>query len=272
MTTRTEGQSRELKGRIAVAFASESLDLFALDAVTRLAASLHAEIAGIFVEDINLIRLAGLPVARAVSRSGAPQTLDVAEMERQLRTQAETVRVKFASLAERAGVRWSFAISRGSLAGEIVRAAGEGDIVVVGLTRRAVLAETMALGPARRRGVEPELQRRPIAVVFTGSAASQRALRLATTLSDTLAQPLTILLVAKDESSGAALKSEAQSLIAPRQARFQSLVDPTVAILRDATESAHAAILVIEQGAAILDPAAVELLNDALSCPSLIVR
>jgi len=196
MITRPRRPPREPRGRIAIAFGSESIDMVALDAVTRLAASLHAEIAGFFIEDINLIRLAGLPVARALSRSGAPQVLDVAEMERQLRAQAEAVRHQVSALAERAGVRWSFAVARGSFAGEIVRAAGEGDLVAFGLTRRAAFADSLAVGPAQPRGAEADRRKRPIVAIFTGSAAAERALKLAQTLSKMLDQPLSILLVA----------------------------------------------------------------------------
>jgi hypothetical protein len=87
-----------------------------------------------------------------------------------------------------------------------------------------------------------------------------------------LDQPLSILLVAKDEAMSEKLKEDAEALVAPRHPRFRHLVDPTVAMLRDAAEADRAAVLVIEQGAAILDPQAVQLLNNELSCPSLIVR
>jgi hypothetical protein len=87
-----------------------------------------------------------------------------------------------------------------------------------------------------------------------------------------LGQPLSILLVAPDEPMGAKLKESAEALVTPAHPRFRHLVDPTVAALRDAAEAEHAAVLVIEQGAATLDPQAVKMLNDELSCPSLIVR
>ena len=47
--------------RILVAVDASPHSLAALDAALRLAADLEAEIIGLFVEDINLLRLAGMP-------------------------------------------------------------------------------------------------------------------------------------------------------------------------------------------------------------------
>lgn len=262
----------EAKSRIAIAFASESVDVIALETVMRLAATLQAEITGLFVEDINLIRLASLPVSRALSRSGVPQALDVAEMERQLQAQAETVRHTMSAIAERAGVPWSFEVARGSLASEIVRAAAEGDLVALGITRRLLLAETLELSAGRRPREVSDRQARPIVTVFTGSPAAERALKLALSLSETMERPLVVFLVAKDDAAADKLRQSANTLLAPRKVRFRRLIDPTVAALRDAADAEHAALLLVEQGAATLDPAAVRLLNDELRCPSLIVR
>jgi nucleotide-binding universal stress UspA family protein len=193
-------------------------------------------------------------------------------MERQLHAQAEGVRQIVSALAQRAGVRWSFEVTRGTLAHEIARAAGEGDLVALGVTRRTVFAGAFGLGPTAPRRQEPERQKRPVLALFTGSAASTRALKLAATFAETLQRPLSVLLVAKDDASLTKLKEDAQALVKPRDVRFRRLIDPTVAAVRDAAEAERAEVLLIEQGATTLDSEAVRMLNDELSCPSLIVR
>ncbi len=250
--------------RLVVAFTAQGADPAALETLARLAASLHVEIEGLFVEDINLLRLAALPVARALSPSGTPMRLDVAEMERQLLAQAEAARRQIEALAARAGVRWHFAVARGQLAAEIMAAAGGVDMLALGLARRRFGAR---LPEPRRR-----LQTHPIAVVYSGSDAGKRALTLARLLARDLARPLFVLILAHDEKSAAALREEATAFLGGTPARFRHLVDPTVRALRDAAEAEAPAFLLIEQGSAVIDAEAVRMLNDELSCPSLIVR
>ncbi|MGD9028912.1 MAG: universal stress protein, partial [Anaerolineae bacterium] len=50
--------------RILIALDASSHSIAALRAAARLASSLEAELHGLFVEDINLLRAAGLPMAR----------------------------------------------------------------------------------------------------------------------------------------------------------------------------------------------------------------
>ena len=75
--------------RILVALDGSYHSLAALEAAAELAASLEAELHGLFVEDVNLLRVAGSPVAREVcypfSRTTRPNQRT---MERQLRAQA----------------------------------------------------------------------------------------------------------------------------------------------------------------------------------------
>jgi len=52
--------------RILVALDATEDSLTSLDLATRLAAKLRAELEGLFVEDINLLRMADLPCTRVV--------------------------------------------------------------------------------------------------------------------------------------------------------------------------------------------------------------
>ena len=60
-------EARELViRRILVALDASRHSLAALEAAAELAARLKAELVGLFVEDIDLLRLAGLPFAREI--------------------------------------------------------------------------------------------------------------------------------------------------------------------------------------------------------------
>ena len=100
--------------RILVALDASLHSLAALEAASELAEALKAELVGIYVEDINLLHLAGLPFAHEVSYlSVAVRQLDSPSMERELRVQAERARQVLAGVAGRRQLRWSFRVVRG---------------------------------------------------------------------------------------------------------------------------------------------------------------
>ena len=55
-------------------------------------------------------------------------------MQRQLRAQAQRARQALALLAERSDVSWSFRVARGAIAAELLSAAAEADLTILGKT------------------------------------------------------------------------------------------------------------------------------------------
>ncbi|MEJ2163975.1 MAG: hypothetical protein P8X90_00500 [Desulfobacterales bacterium] len=91
-----------------------------------LAERLEAELIGLFVEDINLLRVAGLPFVREISFfSPTLRRLESIEMEHQLRAQAEQMRRIVAQTAEQRGVSWQFRVTRGPVAAEVLAAGAD---------------------------------------------------------------------------------------------------------------------------------------------------
>jgi len=103
----------------------------ALDVVAEAAAALQAELLGLFLEDVELLRFAGLPFAREIGASTRSRGLDVQIMERQLRSEAETARRALATAAEGKLLRWSFRVERGSVEVQIRKALASADLVVL---------------------------------------------------------------------------------------------------------------------------------------------
>src|SRR5207253_4119602 len=112
--------------RIVVSLDAISETHATIEAAARLAVRWNAALHGVFVEDEDLLRLAGLPFARQVSLGAGAEALTVVQAARQLRALAETARRELAAAARRHDLRWSFEIVRGAAAaGAVATAAGD---------------------------------------------------------------------------------------------------------------------------------------------------
>lgn len=124
--------------RILVALDASAHGRAALEAAARLAARSHAELVGLYVEDVALLRLAAFPFARefSVGRTTG-RALTAAAMARALRSQARHVREFLVRTAERHHVAWTFAVRRGEVDRELLAAVADADLLVLGRTRGA---------------------------------------------------------------------------------------------------------------------------------------
>jgi nucleotide-binding universal stress UspA family protein len=103
----------------------------AIEVATRLAASLRAEMLGLFVESPDLIELASLPFGALVELSGSVRSVDRGRIERALRAAATLALRELEKAAEHARLAATLRITRGRLFGELRSAAAERDPVVV---------------------------------------------------------------------------------------------------------------------------------------------
>ena len=128
--------------RILVALDGSPHSLAALKAAAEMAARLHAELTGIFVEDINLLRLAGFPFACEVGSSSATRhELDRGAMERKLKASAERARHAMTETAGRLRIHWSFRVARGSVPAVLLASSSSADLVVLGRASRALCSQ-----------------------------------------------------------------------------------------------------------------------------------
>ena len=243
--------------RVLVALGTASGGTRILETGAGLAAALGARLEGLFVEDADLVHLAGLPFARELSAvTGAWRGLALDEIERALHLEAAKLERLFADVARRAQVPWSFATARGRLVA--VAAAREAELTV--LAGRAAVP-----GPGERHG-----GRGSLAVVFDGSAASFRALEVAGRLADALGRELRVLV---SDRAPAAAATEARTWLAARGGPGVAVALPAgAAPLADALRTGRSELLieaVPDLGPSIHGLAA---LLTRLSCPLLIVR
>ena len=124
-----EGASR----RIWLALDTACSAAGALSAAAALAGWARAELAGLFVEDENLLRLASLPAAVEM-HPFAPEArpLDPRAMEQALRAQATVAQRRMAAVASTAGLAWSFRTARGRTVEQALAMSASTEIVVLG--------------------------------------------------------------------------------------------------------------------------------------------
>jgi nucleotide-binding universal stress UspA family protein len=95
-----------------------------------LAGKLEAELLGLFVEDIELLRLADSPYARElVYFSAAEIPLSRENMETKLKAQSVQARKALEVAGAHAQVRWTFRTVRGDVLTEILAAANQVDLL-----------------------------------------------------------------------------------------------------------------------------------------------
>ncbi len=211
--------------RIVVAADSSNQGRAALAAAADLGARLQAEVAGVFVEDIDLVNLAELPLGRELHLiSGEARVFDREAIESRFRAEASEARRSLKSLTDRARVQSSFRVVRGRVDTEVIAAAGEGDLLILGIYSRTigprVRPGSTALAAARR-APRSVLLLRPgghvagrALVAYDGSEGAERALEAALRLSGVAGGSLTALLIAEAPSEADRLQARVEEIVA----------------------------------------------------------
>ena len=195
--------------RILVALDASPHSVAAMEIAVELAAILKAEIAGLFVEDVELLRMADSPSAREIAYTSASHApLNRALMERKLRAQSEHIRKALAMAAHRAQVRWSFRTIRGHVASALRNAATGHDMVAagrlgwslgqrlrIGSTALELASSDIPLLLVSGRVAFANLR---IGVYYDGSRASKDALFAAARLAQAGTRGITVLVGAAD--------------------------------------------------------------------------
>jgi nucleotide-binding universal stress UspA family protein len=271
--------------RILVALDASPHSLAALEAAVDLAARLRAELSGLFVEDVNLLRLAGSPLAQEVGFfSATRRRLDAQQIEWQLRAQASRVRQALQAMAEPAEVQWSFRIARGVIASELLTAAAEVDLIILGrggwsLTRRrrlgstarAVLSEAPCLALILQHGAGLEM---PVLVVYDGSPLAQKALAAAAALVEEEEGHLTVLILADGADAAHRLQKQAAGWLQERgvEVRYRLLTKLSVPRLAHIVQLEGGGTLVLPARSPLLQDEALLTLLDEIEIPVLLVR
>ena len=268
--------------RILVALDASPQSLAALRAAAELSAKLEAELLGLFVENIDLLRLADSPYARDLLLPAVIEVpLDRATMERKLKAQAEQARAALAAVANQAKVAWSFRVVRGSVPSEILMAAAECDLLALGRIGWSLVKKTgfgstavAALGhavPTLLLSSRAALAEHPIVVWCDGSPASGRAVLVAAELARIGSGDLTVLLPPAGQETNNHLRKQIADLLKGMniQIHYRRIRSASEADLRSAVQSERPSILVLTGTEPFSDMASLAALLDEIGASAL---
>ena len=270
--------------RIVVAIDGTPTSLAALEATAELASAWGAEVVGLFVEDMNLLRMASLPFAREVgSHSGAHRAINPGQFEREFRSQADRARNTLWYIAERYRLTASFQTARGSVNAELLKAMSEADMLSMGKGGQSVAA-SLGLGTnakaiaERTSGVVLLLSHvahvsGPPAVVYDASDNGDRALAAAVELARILGTAVMVLSPIEVELSKEEIEERARSkLTAPYPPlEFRRILVHNVMDLARNVRSSGANVAVVPTQSAYLPIEAIESLLSRFFGPVMLV-
>lgn len=269
--------------RILVALDASAHSLAALEEAAHLAAAMEAELLGLFVEDINLLRLAGLPFTRQISYpSGTAERLSAERLDRELKARAEMARKALAEAAERRRAAWSFRIARGQVAAEILAAAAEADLILAGRAgwspARLIGSTARALLSAAPRAVllmsREAAGKGPVMAVYDGSADARRALDTAARLARAEEVGMVVFLAAATSEQQERWRQQAALQLQQLEAAatFRRLLDGDVHRFAQAVRAEGGGVLVLAASSPLAETGALQTLLQEVPNPVLILR
>lgn len=216
--------------RIVVALDASLNSRAALVTAVSLAETLRTELLGLFVEDINLLRLSELPFAREVLFAESKlRHLERDELLKRLRARAAILRQEVQELAAEHKITSSFQVIRGPVDKELLAVALDSDLLALGrlghsIARRTHLGSTARAIIDRATSavllVRAEANAGPIVALYDGSEVGHRVLDLAVTFLDR-GGDLRVLVWAENEAEAFERRQMAAHLLESHAAHIQ---------------------------------------------------
>lgn len=269
--------------RIVVAIDASPASVTALEAAGELAVILEAEVLGLFVEDVNVLRWGTLPFAHEVGAVSATRRRTTsADVERQLRLQAERARGALAAVEARSGVRTSFRIARGTVTEELLRILTAEDLLSLGVTgygQSRLLGSTAVAVASAARGrvlLMPHGARLavPVAVLFDGSPSGVEAIDTALAFAGGRQPHVLVYCVAESQETAEQLARQAANHLGRRgeQIHYRHLKPKDLLRAADVARSIGAAMLVLPGPGDVITWEVIERVVTAFAGPALVVR
>ena len=189
--------------RVLAVFDAASSSASSLDALAEMAAALEASLELLFLEDLELKQVAGLPLARQVNlRTGEIGPLATTELEAETRAAEARLRRWLARIAAKRHIRWSVRTVRGEIGDMLPLASDAADLLVLrhraGWERhRPAASQPIAVARQASRSVllleQGAGPPRAFTVLYRGGPQGSSALSLGVRLAAAAGRPLHIL-------------------------------------------------------------------------------
>jgi nucleotide-binding universal stress UspA family protein len=279
----TNGDGEKTIRRILLAIDASPHSLAALNAAAELAAQLDAELVGVFVEDINLLRLADLSFARQVGfHSASARQFSRQQIEQELRAQANRAKRALAIASQKARLRSNFRVVRGVIPNELLQAAVDADLIILGKaswSRRRSLGSTtrtlIAQSPCQTLIIQQGTRMGLVmGFLYDGSEASKKALEAAEGFIKSRSGYLTVFILAEDIEKARFHQKESSAWLKEHglASSFRWLISPTGGSLTSMLKSAQVGVLIVPAGLEVVSLEELsELLND-VDTPVFLVR
>jgi K+-sensing histidine kinase KdpD len=244
-----------------------------LETAVRLAAVLGAKLEGVFVEDINLVRLEGLPFLRELRTwSLAEEKISTQRMQRELRALARHAERMLEQAARERDIPWSFQIWRGHAGAASLTQAFGADILSQGRAGSLVSSRMRTRPRASARKYQDA--NASISVLFSHSEQAARAITTACMLAKDLAARLTVLLPDNPAEDIQGLKEKARIILDTHHqtAGFVQLAGSDMQTLNRTVSTPGICMFITEAEHPLLQEAGIDQCLDILSCPVLLVR
>lgn len=248
-----------VRRRVVVVFEPSPRGEAALTAAAGLAARLSAELAGLFIEDVNLVRMAALPFAQELGRVSAMlRPICAEEIEREFRLQAERARRELEAAAIALQLGWSFEAVRGTGLRPVFDLARDLDLVVV--------------APSRQTAERP-VPGRPLAVLFDESEAAWRAMHAGQLLADAGGTALIVLVPGANRQAFEAARNKITAWLAEQRVsgRCVWLRELSAEQVCRAVREHHAGLLLWHDSTSPRDERLYRQLIGGLPCPLVLV-
>lgn len=239
---------------------SATVDSSALQRLSQLAQRLDAELETVFIEDLELLRLAELPFLREFRLASMRfESFDQRSLEAEMRIVARRAEKTLAAHSALRDIPWRFRVWRGSLEPERL-AALDADVLALHRPGAQVSMDGSSSGE------------HSIAVCFDGSRAAERALTVGAALALQAQLPLSVILVG-ESAIIASLQAQVEGAVAGArpQPSFKPLPAATQASLVTSLLSAGRHGLVIARDSPLLHDGSLRDMLLALQGPLFLV-
>jgi hypothetical protein len=275
--------------RILLALDTASGDPAAMERAATLAARLRGELMALYVQDIDLVRLAEHGSISAMSTvTAAPHEVSTCHLRDTLRLQVARVRRELERTAARRKVKCAFQVRQGRLLAEVLSAAAADDLVVISWSggrptppwagSRPATAVAQALAEASARSVLLLHPATPaggrVLIAFDGSETAWQALAIGAQIAELENAPVEVALLAGRIAEAEQWGTEISALLA-ESGLLVTLLHTPKAGLRTLTEIAlrhRSGLLVLDSERALAENDSGRRLLQRVLCSVLLVR